>query len=173
MSPPVRGRGLKRIPAGDLDISFPSPPVRGRGLKRCRRAAPARPDTSPPVRGRGLKLRHRRYSSRDRRVAPRAGARIETRSHRPAGWDRPVAPRAGARIETGCARCPLQAVRASPPVRGRGLKRYLRLTLFQLVIVAPRGLSAGASVPSCPGPYAAPQRTLRRNPTVRRRGADA
>ena len=56
MSPPVRGRGLKRVLHPDGVLVFKSPPVRGRGLKR------------------EVVWRDTAYLC----VAPRAGAWIET-----------------------------------------------------------------------------------------------
>ena len=102
-----------------------SPPVRGRGLKRIqcgRRAAEERvaPRAGARIETLGRDGKLRRLSS----VAPRAGARIETASHGvvpPRAGDGFVAPRAGARIETGTRHWDRQQ-RESPPVRGRGLK---------------------------------------------------
>ena len=56
-----------------------SPPVRGRGLKRLGLCVGLADVVSPPVRGRGLKQRFARFAECVD-VAPRAGARIETQS---------------------------------------------------------------------------------------------
>src|SRR5882724_2891527 len=121
VSPPARGRGLKRglltddrggrgvAPRAGAWIETgrsigqrvgpsQSPPARGRGLKRREVAFAADVAASPPARGRGLKpgwSAVRRIAV----VAPRAGAWIETRM--------PGSPRPSS---------------GSPPARGRGLK---------------------------------------------------
>jgi len=68
---------LKRLVPNFLLKSLVSPPARGRGLKRCCDTSHTGAGESPPARGRGLK-----HSSptmpRLIRVAPRTGAWIET-----------------------------------------------------------------------------------------------
>src|SRR5690348_14493848 len=99
-SPPVRGRGLKRVrdghgflhhvvapragawvetrPSSASGSASTSLPVRGRGLK-LHVVDPAVPRVrSPPVRGRGLKPAGSRRARPYDRVAPRAGAWVET-----------------------------------------------------------------------------------------------
>ena len=78
MSPPARGRGLKRLP-GDATIErMMSPPARGRGLKLRQPFCYFFDRRSPPARGRGLKQLLRMELHEYKRVAPRAGAWIET-----------------------------------------------------------------------------------------------
>src|ERR1700692_1820292 len=96
----MRGRGLKPYRAAIPNVSSMSPPMRGRGLKRkllaadvggvvvaphagawietrtYLRAAPGR--RSPPMRGRGLKLPASSLGPASGHVAPHAGAWIET-----------------------------------------------------------------------------------------------
>ncbi|MFZ4440212.1 MAG: hypothetical protein ACOYOS_17435, partial [Syntrophales bacterium] len=55
-----------------------SPPARGRGLKRMSRGTALHPAASPPARGRGLKPKRSLQTSNAKPVAPRAGAWIET-----------------------------------------------------------------------------------------------
>ena len=78
LSPPARGRGLKRVPFGDQnDPADWSPPARGRGLKLIKRSG-AELCFSRPPRG-GVDRNHElRSESNVLTVAPRAGAWIET-----------------------------------------------------------------------------------------------
>ena len=55
-----------------------SPPTRGRGLKRKSARRRSHASVSPPTRGRGLKRPGLYERARADRVAPHAGARIET-----------------------------------------------------------------------------------------------
>jgi len=55
MSPPARGRGLKRYDRGRNRPYLPSPPARGRGLKPDMTLNIEQSLVSPPARGRGLK----------------------------------------------------------------------------------------------------------------------
>ena len=55
VSPPTRGRGLKRSLEHYADALVRSPPTRGRGLKRKPALSLDTPKVSPPTRGRGLK----------------------------------------------------------------------------------------------------------------------
>jgi len=124
MSPPTRGRGLKReqymarqtysgvaphagawIETGPAAPSRPrlsmSPPTRGRGLKPARTAScDRRRRRSPPTRGRGLKRGETCFANSFPVVAPHAGAWIETVPRRHSTCTATVAPHAGAWIET-------------------------------------------------------------------------
>ena len=78
VSPPMRGRGLKRRWKSEMGCAFLSPPMRGRGLKprimlECPVYVP-----SPPMRGRGLKRHIPPPRCGGGKVAPHAGAWIET-----------------------------------------------------------------------------------------------
>ncbi len=139
---------MKRIPAEDARIQVVSPPSRGRGLKRHQpqqsshkmRVAPftgARIETprcprcrrggrSPPSRGRGLKLHH----------PPRHLSRAPSPPSRGRGLKHVIHPRNDASAK-------------SPPSRGRGLKRLDRPIGLDLVLSPPsRGRGLKLSRPS-------------------------
>ena len=73
LSPPARGRGLKRKPSPRRPIHQESPPARGRGLKH--EGGEDRPGVSgsPPARGRGLKRSKTFLSVGAIRRPPRGG----------------------------------------------------------------------------------------------------
>ncbi len=121
-SPPVRGRGSKRLwwqalsqerrvaPRAGARIEttmenmkftcFPSPPVRGRGSKLGGGDGRISGMRRPPCGGADRNLSGRHRATDGPSVAPRAGARIETAQPRARRLQGRVAPRAGARIET-------------------------------------------------------------------------
>ena len=91
---------------------------------------------SHPMRVRGLKHASSLTMPRALLVAPHAGAWIETEGAATCSKEPSVAPHAGAWIETKLSR-KAEASASSHPMRVRGLKQCIALSMLQNRLVAP------------------------------------
>src|SRR6266508_1857795 len=138
MSPPVRGRGSKHFGFDAVWKAAKSPPVRGRGSKPPPPPPPMAPPSSPPVRGRGSKRHRELRRPPDIPVAPRAGAWIETMLAPAPAHDLHRRPPCGGVDRNSCGDRLMPLIASRPPCGGVDRNAQTNLEFLIRVHVAPR-----------------------------------